>query len=173
MSHFVLRLGCEYEARWNMMLCRFQQKHYIIYLMESPLMSSLLCSRSERQILQHNIKDSSLIKCAPRNPVYNRLTGSHTFLGAYCVCTSGYTAPCIYIFNCANMIIWSHHANFAYSCLCFLTQSKQMFIPASPALLSFSTNKYEIKNFMQNTQCSSPCGEQKYRLYSDCWLKWC
>lgn len=61
--------GWEYENRWNMV---DSSGNIILYmpnlLMQPHIMSSLSCSRSERQILQHNIKDSSPIKRMPRSP---------------------------------------------------------------------------------------------------------
>lgn len=88
-----------------MMSCGFRQQHYITYLMQPPVMLSLLRSESERQISQLDIKDSSLIKCTPRNPEYNSLTDSPTFTGAHFMCVAGCVTHCICTFKSANTMV--------------------------------------------------------------------
>lgn len=97
MSQFVLESSLEMlktdETTSNFFFC--EQKRYIAYFMRTrpharprPVMLPLLRSEPEHQISALDIKDSSLIKCTPRNPEYNRLTDSPTFTGARLMCVS-------------------------------------------------------------------------------------
>lgn len=99
----------KYENRRNVMSCGFRQQRYIAYLMQPPVMLSLLRSESERQISRLDIKDSSLIKCTPRNPEYNSLTDSPTFTGAHFMCVAGCATHCICTFKSANTMVWLKH----------------------------------------------------------------
>lgn len=95
MSRFVLESSLEILKTDETMVNFRGQKRYTAYFMRTrpharprPVMLPLLRFEPQHQILTLDIKDSSLIKCTPRNAEYNSLTDSPTFTGACFMCVS-------------------------------------------------------------------------------------
>lgn len=144
-SQFALRLGWEYEHRGNMWLwcCVISGRDTILYvpnlLMPSHIMSSLSCSRSEHQILQYNIKDSSPIKRMPSKPESNSLTYSHIFTGAHCIWAL-YSTLCLYLqVNRHTNMITSHKLHISLPAL--PNSDKDAYLITASAVCAHSKKK--------------------------------